>query len=166
MSGFENDPLREAGLRHELTLEEKARVRAYILAHPELEAEMEFDLKLNELLRQLPDKPLATNFTAQVLEAVQREQKPALPSRFWRLCFGHLTGRWLPRAALAMLVLVFGLFSYHHQVNARADMARTVAVMSTITKLVSVDNLQDFEAINRFSQARVEVDEELLAALK
>lgn len=166
MSGFDDNILMELGLRHELTAEEKARWRALVAAHPEMESEGEQELKLNELLRQLVDKPLASNFTAQVLSAIERESAPR-PHAHWLSPWRFLaSGRWMPKAAAVMLVVAISLVFYQEQAIARAELARSVAVMSTMTKLISVENLQDFEAISRFSQARVEVDEELLAALK
>ncbi|MCX6895644.1 MAG: hypothetical protein NTZ16_09145 [Verrucomicrobia bacterium] len=59
----------------------------------------QLDARLDALLRALPDKPVASNFTARVLQQVGRETaaRPARGSFTW------LRLHWLPRLAVASL---------------------------------------------------------------
>ena len=167
MNGPEFNPRLEADLRHKLTEAERAQCTAYLSAHP---AEREFlaeDVALNRLLRQLPDKPLASNFTAQVLEAVARETaRPHRPAR-WAWLRWFIALRWSAKLAGAALVMGLGIFSYtQYQAHARAELARNIARVSEVTTLVSPEIWQDFDAIAHLSQAQVNVDDDLLAALR
>ena len=93
-----NDPiynrLRELSWRRELTAAEEAELRAWLAAHPEAQADWEAEAGLNEALRQLPDAPVPSNFTARVLQAVEREA--ALRERRrgarWRVWHGRGAG--------------------------------------------------------------------------
>src|SRR5262249_40432154 len=100
--------LLEAAWRRRLTATEEAELRAWLAAHPELRADWETETALNEHLVQLPDAPVSTNFTARVLQAVEREsagvQRPA--SR-WPWILHSL----LPKAAFAALFLLVGGFT-------------------------------------------------------
>ena len=157
----------EAGLRRELTASELAQVQAYCAAHPQASADWEQELALNQWLRELPaPHPVASNFTHRVLQTVLRETPSAAQAATasgWR----SWIRRWWPRTALAAGIVAAGLLSYQrYQVHLRAELAESVAKVSQVTTLVSVDILQDFEAIQRLNLPPVKVDEELLAALK
>ncbi len=165
MKSPEDNPLLKAGLRHELTPHEQAEVLAYVGAHPEACPDWEQDLCLNEMLRQLPDQAVSTNFTARVVQAVGLAVEPKTVPVSWWHRWG--IGRWVPKAALAIVVLAAGLLSYReYQTHERLQMAERMASFCRVSSLVSVDALRDFDAINRLGQAPVKVDEELLAALK
>src|SRR5438067_2362092 len=101
-----NDPgfrkWREISWRRKLTPAEEAELRAWLAVHPEARAEWEAEIALtNTLVRSLPDVPVASNFTARVLQAVDREtaaREPRLPGwQPWK--------RWLPRVALGALAV-------------------------------------------------------------
>src|SRR5271165_916325 len=100
-----NDPLdqrfRELSWRREPAEAEAAELRAWLAAHPEAAAEWEAERQLNELLQQLPEAPpVASNFTARVLQAVKRETSAARPAAHgWRSW--HPWRGWLPRTAVA-----------------------------------------------------------------
>ena len=82
-----------------LTAAEQTRVAAHLAAHPEAQVEWETEQSLNQLLDRVPDAQVPSNFTAQVLAAVDREAaaatRRARPLVDWRLW----TQRWLPRFA-------------------------------------------------------------------
>jgi anti-sigma factor RsiW len=167
MNGPESNPQWEAGLRQEITARELAQVEAFLTAHPEERACWEEDLALNGLLRQLRDRPLASNFTAQVIQAVARDAQSESLRRFVRGCDWLGARHWIPRAALAGLLLSLGWFTFYlYQRHTRAELAQNVAKVSEVTTLVSVEMLQDFDVIHRLSQVPTQVDEELLMALK
>ena len=65
--------LLDTALRRKLTAEEEARVQACLARDPRARAVWEEEMALSRLLKGLPDAPLASNFTAQVLQAVERD---------------------------------------------------------------------------------------------
>ena len=166
-----NDPVYNEFLataaRRKLTVEEEARLQAHLAGHPELQAAWEEEVGLNRLLEQLPPAPISSNFTAQVLLALDRETRaPSRPAGAgWWQRF-----RWLelkPRYALAGLVLCVGLLSYwQNQVTQRAELAKDLSGVGGVAGVTTVEMLKNFEAINRLSQAPQTADLELLAALK
>jgi anti-sigma factor RsiW len=166
MNSPEDNPLLETGLRHEVTPVEHAQVQAFVASYPEAATYWEEDLCLNQLLRQLPDQPVSSNFTALVLQAASQNAPAPASARVAWWSRSRLR-RWIPRTALAIVAVSAGLLSYHeYQMHTRAEMAQSVARFCRVSTLVPVDTLTDFDAINRLGQAHVAVDEELFAALK
>ena len=163
-----NDPLfqqwRELSWRRKLTAAEEAQVRAWLAAHPEAQADWDAETALNDALSRLPEVPVATNFTARVVRTVEREmaatarERKGLGWQPWK--------RWLPRAALAAIVLGAGLFSHHEVVaSRRAKLVQSVAVVSKVSSLPSPAILEDFDAIRRLTPAPA-ADEQLLSLLQ
>lgn len=151
------NPLRELVWRRKLTDAE----RAGLGAQPEVQADLEIESRLSEALARLPDAPMPSNFTARVLQAVERENmRPRAINWFW-------TWRVLvPRVAVAAVVIAFaGLGIHRHELNAyRATLARNVMLVAKAQPLPSVDALKNFNAIRRMSQPRA--DDELLVLLQ
>ena len=124
------------------------------------EPDNQIDQRLDALLRALPDRPVASNFTARVLQAVERGEKQP------RKLSGQLLRVWLPRAAVAVLALGLGMFGYlQYDHHARAKLAKSVAAVSQVSSLPRPDVLQDFEVVLRLSRTPP-ADEELLALLQ
>jgi anti-sigma factor RsiW len=160
-----NDPiynrLRELSWRRELTSAEEAELRAWLLAHPEAQADWEAEAGLNASLRRLPDAPVPGNFTARVLAAVEREAKAELRRRNGRWLIWPWR-RWLPRMAFAVVVVGAGFVSYQKVEAAnRRKLAESVAVVSAVSSLPSPDILKDFDAIQALNPTPPP-DEELL----
>jgi anti-sigma factor RsiW len=160
-----NDPmyqrLRELSWRRRHTGPEEAELRAWLSAHPEAQADWDAEARLNASLSHLPDAPVPGNFTARVLQAVERDAAAELRGREgkwlvwpWR--------RWLPRVALAVVVVGAGFVSYQ-KVDAanRRKLAESVAVVSSLSSLPSPDILKDFDAIQALNSTPPP-DEELL----
>jgi negative regulator of sigma E activity len=118
--------------------------------------------ELRELLSRLPDAPVASNFTARVMQAVDLEETRR--TRKWDFIFNWHT--FLPRAAVVTAAILFaGLVLQQHELNAhRAAFAKNVALVAE-TPMPSVDALKNFDAIRRMSQP-ARADDELLALLK
>jgi anti-sigma-K factor RskA len=118
--------------------------------------------ELRELLSRLPDAPVASNFTARVMQAVDLEESRS--RRKWNSVFNWHA--FLPRAAVATVAIVFaGLTIQHHEVNVqRAALAKNVALVAE-TSMPSVDALKNFDAIRRMGQP-ARADDELLALLQ
>ena len=118
---------------------------------------------MRELLSRLPDAPVASNFTARVLQAVDLEESRR--ARKWNFIL-----KWrafLPRAAVAAVAILFaGLTLQHHELNAhRAAFAKNVALVVDGTPMPDADALKNFDAIRRMSQP-ARPDNELLALMK
>jgi len=116
--------------------------------------------ELRKLLSRLPDAPVASNFTARVMQAVDLEESRR--ARRWNFILNWRA--FLARAAVAAVAVVFaGLTLQHHELNAhRSALARNVALVAEAQPLPSMDALKNFDAIQRMSQP-AHADEELLA---
>ncbi len=157
-------PLLEASWRRKLTEAEQAELQAWLASHPQAQADVEAETGLTELLGRLADPPVASNFTAQVLQAVEREkasQSAPLksPRNAWR--------KWFPRSAFASIaVLAVGLTVFHHKESVRrAHLADSVAAISGVSSLPAPEILQDFEVIRALKTTPVP-DEQLLTLLQ
>jgi anti-sigma factor RsiW len=158
--------LREVSWRRKLTPAEQETLAAWLTAHPDDQPEWDSEAALNEWLTRLPDVPVSNNFTARVLASAQRD---AAQAERTRVSPGRLTSwcrQWLPKAAVAAIVLGAGLLSYNHlQEEHRAEVARSVATVSSIPAVQSPDILKDFDAIAAMSSTPV-ADEELLKVMQ
>jgi hypothetical protein len=114
--------------------------------------------ELRALLARLPDAPVASNFTARVLQAVELED--ARRARRWHFNWHSL----LPRVAFALAAVLFaGVTFEHHELAARrVALAESVALVAGSSSLPDLDALKNFDAIQRMSQS-AHADEEILA---
>jgi negative regulator of sigma E activity len=154
--------LRESGWRRKLTESEQAGLRAYLAANPDARADWEMESALNAALTRLPDAPVPSNFTARVLQAVEREE--ARPHGWsWRWNWHTL----VPRVAFAAVVITFtGLVFHHHEIyRQRATLARNVALVTRGQSMPSPEALENFDAIRRMSQPQ-HADDELLVLMQ
>jgi len=163
MNQSEFDNLLQTARERDLTDGELARLERWLAANPAEWAEWEV---LDHLLAALPDTPVATNFTARVLDEVRCAEaaQPPLGQALWRRL---LVPQFRPIqiAAAAMLVMVIGGIGYQSHLNqSRAEMAASVASIASIAEFTP-GFLADFEAIEAITQADP-IDEELWAALK
>src|SRR5690242_7846211 len=104
--------LREISWQRKLIPEEEAQLSEWLSAHPEALGDWESEVSLNQALAGLANVPVASNFTTRVLEAAKREAAAA--GREQRQASNGWWLRWLPKAAVAAVVLAAGLLSYHH----------------------------------------------------
>lgn len=165
MNQSEYNELKEKSWRSKLTAAEEAELRTWLLEHPELAEDWQLEANLTQAMERLPDAPLASNFTARVLQAVEREavaQSPRrVPPRKW---FLH---SFLPRAAMATAVLGVGLFTYHEhrQHVAERQAVQGVKVVADVSSLPSPEVLQNFDTIRKMG-ATPGPDPELITLLK
>ncbi len=154
--------LRESGWRLNLTEAEQAEWRAYLAANPDARVDWEMESALNAALTQLPDAPVPSNFTARVLQAVERE---AARPRAWNWRWNWHT--LVPRVAFAAAVIAFtGLAFQHHEIyRQRIALARNVALVTGGQPMPSPEALENFDAIRRMSQPQ-HADDELLALMQ
>ena len=159
--------LRETSRQRKLTEAEQAELCTYLIAHREAQADWEAEAGLNEVLSQLKDASVSSNFTARVLQAVEHEAaaRARAPLAKWAWWWRGLSR--MPKAATAVLVVGLGLMAYHRQqVSTRIELAKSLMAVADVRSLpTNPQILQDFEAIRRLSQTP-RADEELLALLK
>jgi MFS superfamily sulfate permease-like transporter len=153
------NPWRELIWRRKLNETERAELRA----QPETQADLDLESRLTEVLGRLPDAAVPSNFTARVLQAIEREELQGVRKRRgywwnWRLL--------LPRAAVAAAVVVMaGLMIQRHELTVhRTKLAQSVAQVAVAQPMPSVEALKNFNAIQRMSQPHA--DEQLLALLQ
>ena len=160
MNQSEFDNLLQTAIERDLTDGELARLQRWLAANPADQAEWE---ALDHLLATLPDTPVATNFTARVLDEVRRAETahPALGQAWWQRLLAPQF-RLVQIAAAATLAMVIGGVGYQSHLNqSRAEMAAAVASIAEFPP----GFLADFEAIGAVAQADA-IDEELWVALK
>lgn len=121
------------------------------------------DAALARLLARLPDKPLASNFNARVLAALDRPEAVPVLAPWWRALLR-------PRAAAVAgvaLAAVVGFTAWQQQARrVQAGTYRPIAALGELEQL-SPAVLQDFEAIQRFAGGPAAgVDFELLESLQ
>ncbi len=147
--------LLETSWRRKLSSSEEAQLRSWLAKHPEAQADWEAETILNSGLHQLPDVPVASNFTARVLQAVERESATTA-GRAPRL----LVWRLLPRLGFAVLAGSLGFVAYQQTIAARqAGFAQSVETVSDFSP--SPEILSDFEAIRAMNRTP-SPDEQLL----
>jgi anti-sigma factor RsiW len=146
--------LLETSWRRELTPDEQARLQAWLSAHPEARDAWLADRALNRALRQLPDAPLASNFTAQVLRAAAAEQArrgTRSQAGAWWEDWGRL---FLPRVAWASMLVLLSVGAVHQvRYLNRSRIAHHLAMIPVGPELPPPEVLQDFDAIKLSSLA-------------
>jgi anti-sigma factor RsiW len=163
MNESDYNELREVAWRRKLTVAEEAAVRAWLAAHTESRPDWEIEGRLTEALGRLPDAPVPNNFTARVLQEIEREASTASRTKASRPWFLRSLA---PRLAVAAVVLGVGLLTYHeHTVAKRAELVRGVKVVAGVSSLPGPDILQDFDTIRQISSTPGP-DSELLALMK
>ena len=112
------------------------------------------------LVSRLPNVPVASNFTARVMHAVELEELRGSRWRFWH-------GHWrffLPRAAVAATAVGCAAIMFQqHELSARRQvLAEHAAFVTASQPMPSMDALKNFAAIQRMSQT-AQPDDELIA---
>lgn len=153
--------LREISWRRALTEAEQAELRAWLLTHPEAQAEAETDAALSAMLAKLPAAPVPSNFTARVLQAIEREadasaKAQARPRDSWWHAF-------LPRLAVACVVLLGGGLLWQQQHNKQKDLAHVAREVASADLLSDPNVLTHFDEIASLMPVETTPDESLLA---
>jgi hypothetical protein len=115
--------------------------------------------QLRELLSRLPDAPVASNFTARVLQAIEAEE-------IRRARWGVLGWNWrifFPRATVtAATAGIVAVALYQHDLSAQRQRLGHDVIVVASQPMPSVEALKNFDAIQRMSQS-ARPDDELLA---
>lgn len=172
MNDSEYQQLLETAWRQELTPAQRARLVSWLAGRPEASADWESEEALTRGLRRLPNPALSSNFTALVLAAAEKGRaRPAeAGTGGWPR---WLQGLW-PKAAWAAAALALGMAGLQvHSVRNRTQLRQDLAAIPMAPKVPSPEILQDFDAIQQFSQVasapggiQTVSDEALLNALQ
>jgi negative regulator of sigma E activity len=156
------EKLREISWRRKLNSAEEHDLREWLAAHPDAQESLDLETGLTEALRKMPDVPVASNFTARVLQAVEREAMVEARAQGSRWQVWRKLPRWLPKVAPATVVVMAGLLAYFH--NNSVEAARQLAAAQSVAgvPLPSPEILTNFDAI-RIVSATPAPDEQLLA---
>jgi hypothetical protein len=115
--------------------------------------------QMRRLLTRLPDVPVASNFTARVMQAIELD---TMRQSRWRL-FGW---RWrvvIPRTAAATVIVGLASFTfYQHEIYVQQVALAKSAALVASQPMPSVEALKNFAAIQRMGQT-AQPDNELLA---
>lgn len=162
MNDSDYQELLEASWRRKLTPAEETRLQAWLAVHSDKQSEWEAEAGLNQLIAQLPDAPVASNFTARVVQQLDRETAAApRPSRVAEWC-RRMFLRPASGLAWAAVLIAAGWLGYHQLGNSsRRERAQDLVVL---LKSVGPEPtlFVDFDAIHKLPQAD---DEELYAVL-
>ena len=115
--------------------------------------------QVRELLSRLPDAPVASNFTARVMQAIEAAETPrgqwGMREWNWRIFF--------PRAAVTAAAAGIAVVAlYQHQLGIqRQNLVRSVVVVAS-QPMPSLEALKNFDAIQRMGQT-ARPDSDLLA---
>jgi anti-sigma factor RsiW len=160
MSILDSERLAELAWRRSLAPEQQARLREFLATHPEARASWELEAALARALNGLAPAPVSSNFTALVLQAVQRAPARSAWRRRLDLASWFPAG-WLPRAALAVTMICLSVgTALEYQTLQRQKMARDIASVGALASLQPVDWLQNFQTIEKLN--RVEVADDVL----
>ncbi|MDB6031556.1 MAG: hypothetical protein JWM16_1894 [Verrucomicrobiales bacterium] len=169
MNQLEYKQLQEISWKRKLSAEEEVSIQAYLLTQPEAQADWDDDQALTYVLERLPNAPLPSNFTAQVMLALDletaAEERKTPQTRGWRWWLHQF----LPKAALGLLTISLGVLGVtQYQNHLRQEMLQKTVQFSHVAGfLPEAEMWQDFEAIRRLNATAPPVsDDELLAALK
>lgn len=170
MNELDRSQLLKLAAQRPLSSSEQARLRSFYLTEPDGLEAMELDVRVTQSIGQLPNVPVSSNFTAQVLRRVERaESRRQVKAGSG---FGGVLMRWVRPIAMSSALAFVGLLGYlQYQTSARVEFAESVATLSTAAAVPPLELLQNFEAIHQLSQVPrdedlEQVDFELLAALQ
>ncbi len=158
----------KTGLRRKMSVGEEAEWQIHLANQPDARAQFEEELSLNRALQRLPDAPLSSNFTALVMQAVEREQRRMSRPMVLRLWADHIAFHWGRKLAFGSALLLLGILSYQqYQVSARRELARSLFSIESVLPVEG--SILDFRAVDGLRRVPVpspnaEID--LMAALQ
>lgn len=145
-----------------LSAEETAELKQYLGGNPPGQQDWDDDVALTSALNRLPNAPVSSNFTARVMQAVQREEaQAARKSTSWRAFWRY---GWIPKFAIAVAMFCLGTLSFHeYQLASQAKFARQVREVAEAAPIPQINWLKDFDTINQIGKVQV-ADNDLLMA--
>ena len=163
---FKYDDLLATRWIRELTDSEQAGLEHLISSVPGVRERWEEDTTVLEGVGALPDAPVSSNFTQQVMTSLARRvgedvgAKKPVAEVTWMERLGFV-----PKLGIgfALVLAVFGSF-LQSQKGSSAKMIESLAIVTESDTVPSVEELQHFEAIQMLAQVPMDVDWELIAA--
>jgi|YelNatPaOPRAMG01_1025707.scaffolds.fasta_scaffold07369_9 hypothetical protein len=174
MSKNELEKLKELALRGLLDDEKERRLRMYIETDPSCAIpDIDKEILLGKLLRNLPKAPVSSNFTARVMSEIERlETEPVIPIARPTVLDWLLERLVYKVAAFAVVLVLLGFCYFSYTASKNAKLANKISELSRIALLedkepkIAVEIFKDFDVIQNLNQQSAFVDTELLAALK
>jgi hypothetical protein len=157
--------LRETAWRRRLTPDEKSHLDAYLLVHPEAQQDWEEEAVLNQLLTNVPDAPLSSNFTALVLQQIELDERHS--GRASSASWLHRLRSWLPRLAVTALVVgLAGLGYRQYEIHSLREKSKYLDTLVTSVASTFPDARiwEDFDAISKLGQPVAPARDEILWA--
>ena len=160
---------REISWRRALTGAEQAELDAWLKANPQFRQEWEAEASLSSSLARVPNPAVPSNFTARVLQAIERETLAEPRSRaasgWWQNLLRRT--RWAMGSSFAVLLVITGFLIHGHRVERQHELAlmKSVAIVAGVSALPNTEVLTNFDTIRALSQAPAP-DDQLLAALE
>lgn len=161
--------LREISWRRKLTPEEETQLQGWLAAHPDKQAEWELEQSLSEQLRHLSNAPLSSNFTSQVMQALDtelaRQEREGRGGRRWLQWLHKLAPRLAPVSLALVVAITFFVYQRGDKVEQKyqAKAIESVVSVAEANQVPSHEILADFEVIEKLPFA---ADDDLLAALQ
>lgn len=162
MNEQEQNELWEKSLRDRLTPGEQVQLDAWLATRPDLFAQWQEEKALCQVIRQLPDAPVSSNFTALVMQAVAQEERAAqrteaaVSGSFMTWLRQHLVQLTASTAVVALAAVLAVQQQQPTQTvvapDANQAMAEQIKEMAKVGPVPSVDLLMDYEPIRRMSQ--------------
>ena len=114
--------------------------------------------QLRRLLSRLPNVPVASNFTARVLQAVELEE---MRRSRWRIFYWNWRAVF-PRVTVTAAMVGFAAIAFHqHELSVRRHNAEGIYRIASLP-VPSIEALKNFDAIQRMGQT-AHPDNDLLA---
>ena len=153
----------------ELSEAERGRLERLFALEEAYRGRWDEDVELLQAVGALPDVPVASNFTSQVVNRLAKKMGPE-----WEAAQGREVSAgsgWLRRLGWGPLlgfgaVAVVGLLVLVSQFaeNRGTNMVESLAAVTEAGTVPSVEELRHFEAIQLLAQVPVDVDWELISA--
>lgn len=174
MSKNDYEKLKELALKGLLDEESERRLRMYIESDPSCAIpDLEKEILLGKLLRNLPQATVPSNFTARVMAEIERiEVEPVVASPEPTLLDWLLYRFVYKIGAFAVVIALLGFCYFSYTASRNAKLANKISDLSGIALLedkeskIAVEIFRDFDVIQNLNQQSAFVDTELLAALK
>jgi len=141
----------KTGLHRKITVGEELEWELRLTDRPEAMVKFEDEVNLNRALRQLPDAPVSSNFTALVMQAIEREHRHRSHSMSFEEWRHRVSLHWVRKLAFASMLVLLGFLSYQqYQISARRELADSIVQISEM--LPSEGMIADLRAIEGFGR--------------
>ena len=153
-----------------LTQEEAGQWETFLKENPDHNEDWEWDQQLLEGVHQMADITLSNNFTSRVIRSVefwQPESNPVQQEERSDQGSGWLSKWWsLPgiRIAGTSAILLAGFWLWQWDPTA-PSMVESITTVTQAETVPTVEELENFDAINGLAQTSFDVDWELVFAM-